>query len=982
MLSRNEKYIGTITLLLAISICLSSLSFGFPSGVGDASIGYGGCAVAGCHFDGAKGSNATIEMWAPSLIVIVNQTVTVSVNVTSWTLSSNNMIGVFLLRALSADSTDVPSTDGWTILVDPKGNQENYIETTVLAQGDTATLQWDLVAPPSPGTYTLYARIQHGGGDAYWGENATGLSFVVLPNAATELIVTGTDMAPSAGVFPTDNNVTMMSLELAAPDELVTITSLTFDLTVTSAAVSSDIERIFLFDDLDGSADMDWFEMMQSNSGVLASVTNPVFPQTISLSAYSVGPSDTRYITVYLDITVGSDFRAIGLELTSVLSDDPVPTLVNPSSSDTLIKMVIWNDEMESGVGGWSVEGGPVVLWHLTDFWSYVSESPTHSWWYGSETNPDPLNRTYFVGPLPGQRNYGNLTSEPIDLTGYSSPTLSFWQDLRTENQAGVDLATLLVEDTAAPGTWIELGQWITTSTDNWTKATVDIDAYGGQTIRLRFFFDTVDDINNHFRGWFLDRIYIFGYPAVHDIGVQGLSAPSSGQFTDSIYVNATIVNVGGMREDNATNGIDAWLRIDGVHAQLDSIASIPIGGSQPVSFQWTPSSTGNFELCVHAWPVSGETNIGDNTACKTFTSIGDVADPSSNVEPISPYWEATSSFDVEWTATDDQGLANISLFFRYSDDNSTWSVWYVLPPQTISGTSAAGSFQFTATNGDGYYEFYTRAIDAMSNVEATPLLPDVNVGVDTTQPTGSIVINNDDTQSSSSAVTLSLTFSDALSGVSMVRFSNDGVWDTEPWESPSITRAWTTTSGDGMKTVYYQIVDRAGLESASFSDDIELDTDGPEVVTHPTVISAYPTDDETQVSVTTNIVVEFDESMNEQETGNAFSLMKDATEVQGTISWSDDGKTMTFIPNNPLEDGTAYRIRVSMDAEDVDGNRMESVFEVIFTTMEEKSQSVDYLWAIVILIIATIFALIFLIMWRRRARPEEEQELIVSEME
>lgn len=980
MLRGQKRKIGLVTLVIAISVCLSSVSFGFQGGAGDGNFGYGGCS---CHSGMSRESNATTEMWASDSTVVVSQTVTVLVNVTSWTLSSNNIIGVFLLRSLTANPSDIPSTDGWTILVDPNGNQNNYVQTTVSAQGDTASLQWDLRAPPSSGSYALYARVHHGGVDSYWRENATGLSFVVLPNAGKKLTVTGTDMAPSAGVFPTDNNVTMLSLELAAPDELVTVTSLTFDLTVTSTAVSSDIERIFLFDDLDGSADMDWFELMQPNYGVLASVTNPVFPQTISLSAYSVGPSDTRYVTVYLDIASGSEFKSIGLELVSIVSDDPSPMLLSSSSSNTQAKPVIWSDEMESGVGGWSVEGGPVVLWHLTDFWSYVSESPTHSWWYGSETNPDPLNHTYFVGPLPGQRNYGNLTSEPIDLTGYSSPTLSFWQDLRTENQAGVDLARLLVEDTATPGTWSELGRWITTSTDNWTKATVDIDAYGGQTIRLRFFFDTVDDINNHFRGWLVDRIHIFGYPAVHDIGVQSLSAPSSGQFTDAIYVNATIVNVGGMMEDNATSGIDAWLRIDGVHAQLNNIASIPIGGSQPVSFQWTPSSTGNFELCVHAWPVFGETNIGDNTACKTFTSIGDTTMPTSSVEPISPYWEATSSFDVEWTATDDQGLANISLFFRYSDDNSTWSAWDEWAyDNTISGTSATGIFQFTATNGDGYYEFYTIAIDALSNVETAPLLPDVKVGVDTTRPTGSIIINNDDPQSSSSAVTLSLTFSDALSGVSMVRFSNDGVWDTESWESPSTTRAWTTTSGDGMKTVYYQVVDRAGLESATYSDDIELDTDGPRGVTHPTVISVNPQDNEPEVDVTTNIVVEFDESMNEQETGNAFSLMKEATEVQGTTSWSDDGETLTFIPNNPLEDGTTYRIRVSTDAEDVDGNRMESVIESVFTTMEEESQSVDYLWAIVIIIIATIFALIFLIVWRRRARPEEEQELIVSEME
>ena len=70
--------------------------------------------------------------------------------------------------------------------------------------------------------------------------------------------------------------------------------------------------------------------------------------------------------------------------------------------------------------------------------------------------------------------------------------------------------------------------------------------------------------------------------------------------------------------------------------------------------------------------------------------------------------------------------------------------------------------------------------------------------------------------------MTLYLTYSDTTSGVYQVRYSNDGVWDTEPWETPSATKAWTLTSGAGLKTVYYQIKDNAGLTTI-YSDDITL---------------------------------------------------------------------------------------------------------------------------------------------------------------
>jgi len=93
--------------------------------------------------------------------------------------------------------------------------------------------------------------------------------------------------------------------------------------------------------------------------------------------------------------------------------------------------------------------------------------------------------------------------------------------------------------------------------------------------------------------------------------------------------------------------------------------------------------------------------------------------------------------------------------------------------------------------------------------------------------PSGSIVINNNAAYTTSSSVTLTLTAADTTSGVYRVRFSNDGVWDTEAWEQSSLTKTWTLTSGDGNKTVYYQIKDNAGLIT-THSDTIILDTIKP----------------------------------------------------------------------------------------------------------------------------------------------------------
>ena len=100
---------------------------------------------------------------------------------------------------------------------------------------------------------------------------------------------------------------------------------------------------------------------------------------------------------------------------------------------------------------------------------------------------------------------------------------------------------------------------------------------------------------------------------------------------------------------------------------------------------------------------------------------------------------------------------------------------------------------------------------------------------LDTTPPTGSIQINDGSADTGVTGVMLSLSYADAGSGVSQVRLSNDGTWDTEPWETPAAVRGWTLPSGDGTKTVYFQIRDNGGLISSTSSDTIILDTSTPQ---------------------------------------------------------------------------------------------------------------------------------------------------------
>jgi len=95
---------------------------------------------------------------------------------------------------------------------------------------------------------------------------------------------------------------------------------------------------------------------------------------------------------------------------------------------------------------------------------------------------------------------------------------------------------------------------------------------------------------------------------------------------------------------------------------------------------------------------------------------------------------------------------------------------------------------------------------------------------IDSTAPTGSILINGGAASTTSTNVTLTLSAEDSQTGVSQMRFGNSGEpWSA--WEPYGTSKAWTLPSGDGTKTVYVQFQNNAGMISSQYSDSIVLTT-------------------------------------------------------------------------------------------------------------------------------------------------------------
>ena len=102
---------------------------------------------------------------------------------------------------------------------------------------------------------------------------------------------------------------------------------------------------------------------------------------------------------------------------------------------------------------------------------------------------------------------------------------------------------------------------------------------------------------------------------------------------------------------------------------------------------------------------------------------------------------------------------------------------------------------------------------------------------VDTTAPTGSIMINDGAVSTLSTQVMLSLSAEDATSGVAQMRFF---YYNYSDWEDYSASKFWVFNTGDGYKYIYVQFRDNAGLLSSPYRDDIFLGAAPPSDTTVP----------------------------------------------------------------------------------------------------------------------------------------------------
>ncbi len=318
----------------------------------------------------------------------------------------------------------------------------------------------------------------------------------------------------------------------------------------------------------------------------------------------------------------------------------PPPSVALSVSRDARVALP-WVEDFETGATGWMTSGffhviadpqlhqvmHPTInpnLVTLPDPGNLPSaHGGNHTLWYGEVATGT------FVGadfdqtqpPLSGgtsqASNSGWAITPDLDLTTLTDATLTFWTLWEVE---GVDIPwydVMYIEaSTDAGATWSSVGGGQLNplndvnanpnvgyssgglgSPPSWVQHSFSLAPFCGATCWLRFRFDTVDQLYNGFRGWFIDDIRVEGAgqsfgPIITDV------VPGVGQIDDIIYVYG----------DNFQSG--ASISLDGVSAETVVLSNtlaqfivpnLPDGGYDVM----LTNPDGQFDVCTGCFEIS-----------------------------------------------------------------------------------------------------------------------------------------------------------------------------------------------------------------------------------------------------------------------------------------------------------------------------------------------------------------------------------------
>ena len=382
-------------------------------------------------------------------------------------------------------------------------------------------------------------------------------------------------------------------------------------------------------------------------------------------------------------------------------------SLLNPATAQhspgvDASRYILFEDDMESDAFVWSSdyqgpEGEDFYFWERTT-------TSSHSGTYARTDSPD--------------GNYQNnrvvtLSSPPIDLTGVSSATLTFWEkfDFASGDESVVYMYLGNRE-------WVDIRRFVGKNSTPWRQVSFDLSPFVGRSIELNFRVNS--DATGTADGWYIDDVVVFssdfaplapnpdycrdygpcsagqgdcdpgqcaaGLVCTNDVGTQ-YSLPAHYDVCEQPQRSGT--GSDNLFEDDMENGVNGWSGWDwgrtllswvqttttshsGTHAwttEREGFLASPVidltGVTQATLTFWHRSDFGSTDGAI-AWTRKG--------ASSSYQYLGAVAgvDLGDTLDDINPSWTRVS---IDLSPLVGQ---EIVLLFHLWDKTRTGDAWYI----------------------------------------------------------------------------------------------------------------------------------------------------------------------------------------------------------------------------------------------------------------------------------------------------------------
>lgn len=185
---------------------------------------------------------------------------------------------------------------------------------------------------------------------------------------------------------------------------------------------------------------------------------------------------------------------------------------------------VIFFDDFENGLAGWQTGDNNIL--NTPCYWGVVNQS------FGGEGTKSGTNKAYCAAighqgsaaaPL-YQPNMSAYMLRPLDLTGYTNATLSFWFRIPFIEGGIYDNAKVFIDDAQV---WFRG----TRQAGAWAQAVISLESFVGSAHTLKFQFDTDGDLE--YEGMYLDDVlvtdaYTPGPPPANDNFATSTALPGA----------------------------------------------------------------------------------------------------------------------------------------------------------------------------------------------------------------------------------------------------------------------------------------------------------------------------------------------------------------------------------------------------------------------------------------------------------------------